>query len=465
MELLLNLELPVDELVSSRSRPLTAQPPALSGLYAIFLREESEIPGIASRPRGIVYIGKSANLGQREFDTHFADGGTGVSTLRRSLGALLREELNLAAAAPIAAESAPNAKHFGFDTAGEKRLTAWMIENLEVGFCPAAPERIEEIEKDLIAELEPVFNLTGWDHPNRGEIERLRKVCADEAAGEAAVAPGPVNPMNLFNLLRLHQSDLDASECKVHLAVWNGYEDPLDLYLAGKFDAWQAEQKGKNFRLPYVVSLIKTPQPHVWLFAGVYSSNGCRNKEETGLYEYDLTRVESCADLSGRLYVFFQRTGRASYLLAQKWADRMTIVEYRATPLRVAEFPGYSNVLVRKPVLDIIVSEAIESWKAALSSVAGVYLISDTKAGKLYVGSATGVGGIWQRWVDYSQTGHGGNKKLRDVLNDEGPGHANHFQYSILEIADTHASHEDIIERETFWKNVLLTREYGYNGN
>jgi hypothetical protein len=36
--------------------------------------------------------------------------------------------------------------------------------------------------------------------------------------------------------------------------------------------------------------------------------------------------------------------------------------------------------------------------RGALSSVAGVYLISDTLDGRLYVGSASGQGSFWQRW-------------------------------------------------------------------
>ena len=37
------------------------------------------------------------------------------------------------------------------------------------------------------------------------------------------------------------------------------------------------------------------------------------------------------------------------------------------------------------------------------------------------------------------------------------------FQYSILEIADTHASDDDILDRESYWMKVLKTREFGLN--
>jgi len=78
---------------------------------------------------------------------------------------------------------------------------------------------------------------------------------------------------------------------------------------------------------------------------------------------------------------------------------------------------------------------------------------------------ATGSEGIWQRCSDYSANGHGGNKELSDLLKTEGSDYSHHFQYSILEIADTHASDQDILTRESYWKQVLRTREFGYNAN
>jgi hypothetical protein len=74
-------------------------------------------------------------------------------------------------------------------------------------------------------------------------------------------------------------------------------------------------------------------------------------------------------------------------------------------------------------------------------------------------------GGIWQRWSDYSKAGHGGNVELKALLQKEGQGRANNFRFSILEIADVHASAEDILQRESHWKNILLTRTNGLNRN
>jgi hypothetical protein len=145
----------------------------------------------------------------------------------------------------------------------------------------------------------------------------------------------------------------------------------------------------------------------------------------------------------------------------------MRVGELMARRLEVEAFPGFSNVILPKQKLDIIVAQEIESWKSALASVAGVYLITDTKTGRHYVGSAYGEGGIWGRWAAYSWSGHGNNKILNDLLQKQGPDYSRNFQFSILETADTNASKEDVLARETHWKNKLCSREChgGYNAN
>jgi hypothetical protein len=115
--------------------------------------------------------------------------------------------------------------------------------------------------------------------------------------------------------------------------------------------------------------------------------------------------------------------------------------------------------------LKIIVDQAISSWQGALRNIKGVYLIADKKTGKFYIGSATGGNGIWQRWVSYALNGHGGNHELIKLLESTTPDYKENFQYSILEIADFHTSDESIVKREIYWKNVLMSREHGYNSN
>ncbi|WP_369123980.1 GIY-YIG nuclease family protein [Bifidobacterium adolescentis] len=48
-----------------------------------------------------------------------------------------------------------------------------------------------------------------------------------------------------------------------------------------------------------------------------------------------------------------------------------------------------------------------------------MYVITNTDNGKLYVGSATGRNGIYQRWKNYIDNGHGGNTELRKLVEQQ----------------------------------------------
>ena len=108
--------------------------------------------------------------------------------------------------------------------------------------------------------------------------------------------------------------------------------------------------------------------------------------------------------------------------------------------------------------LQLTIGQNLGSWRGALSNMKGVYLISDTLHGKLYVGRATGEKGIWQRWRDYAVSAHGGNKDLKAVLEEKGKEHVHNFKYSVVEIADNYANDLYVLERELYWKGVLLSK-------
>jgi GIY-YIG catalytic domain len=270
--------------------------------------------------------------------------------------------------------------------------------------------------------------------------------------------------MNAFDILNLQAPAVIASDTKIHLACHNGKEDPLDVYLEGAFDEWQKVQTRKNFKRPYVLSLIAMKQPHAWLFGGLHQSGPPKPYKER-YWHYPLDEIPETKHLNGRLVINFERRSRQSYLNAEKWIGNLIVKEIFPEKIQFAKFLGFKSVLLTTQDLRKIVRDQLPDWLAALSSVAGVYLISDTRSGKLYVGSATGEGGLWQRWCSYASTGHGHNVELRAVMKELGGAHVEHFQYSILEIADTHTSPKEILQREFHWKSVLLSRLHGYNKN
>ena len=76
-----------------------------------------------------------------------------------------------------------------------------------------------------------------------------------------------------------------------------------------------------------------------------------------------------------------------------------------------------------------------------------------------YVGSAKGADSLLGRWLTYAADGHGGNKELR-AARARG---RRTYQVSVLEVVDEHTPDDTIEQIESYWKNKLLSREFGLN--
>ena len=73
---------------------------------------------------------------------------------------------------------------------------------------------------------------------------------------------------------------------------------------------------------------------------------------------------------------------------------------------------------------------------------------------------------LLQRWSNYVANGHGGNKELIELVNEKGFDYVKqNFQYSILENYNTKIDDHVILERESWWKEILQSRGFGYNSN
>ena len=255
---------------------------------------------------------------------------------------------------------------------------------------------------------------------------------------------------------------------KVHLAVNNGIDDPIDVFHEGGFPDWQQHQTARNFECEQVVALISLGDRR-WLFAGVYLRTSERPKRTRGgHYLYRLRELPGQKDLIGRVVVRWDRKGaRNSY----RWLESMgpiTVESYSLAEIPFREFPGWDKPWsLRWNDLQAIEANNVRSWIEPLSNVNGVYLITDhCKAscrGMQYVGIATGARGIWGRWASYALTGHGGNKKLRALLRSVGPEHARNFLYTILEQAPVTATVQTLAPREQHWMLVLGSKADGLN--
>ncbi len=155
--------------------------PPTPGVYAIFLKPGRALADVPAAADGLLYIGTSGNLAQRGPETHFQTGKSGFSTLRRTIGALLKDDLHLHARPRSPGPSKSNTTNFRFTDAGETDLTLWMSEHLQVSFATVQQEDLDAVEKDLIRGLQPPLNLTEWANPYRQPIKRARTRCRREA--------------------------------------------------------------------------------------------------------------------------------------------------------------------------------------------------------------------------------------------------------------------------------------------
>nr|GFC16447.1 hypothetical protein [Tanacetum cinerariifolium] len=127
----------------------------------------------------------------------------------------------------------------------------------------------------------------------------------------------------------------------------------------------------------------------------------------------------------------------------------MRVHSLRAKRLTVGDFPGFKAVDISHSTLKLVVKEQIDSWRSALSSVAGVYLISDREHHMLYVGSATGEGGIWARWETYAHGGHGGNVRLKALKAEKGKALAHSRCRAKWELARPRVDAHEALARKT----------------
>lgn len=185
--------------------------------------------------------------------------------------------------------------------------------------------------------------------------------------------------------------------------------------------------------------------------------------EDGSVAVYELARTDLLADLKDRLVIDW---GKGAIQWRQSGTVEKELLEIR--PARsVIDFPGYENVLLTFEELHEIVyhKDAHRIWEEKLSAVAGVYLITDTKTGRLYVGSASGEdGGIWNRWSEYAKTKHGGNKRLKALIAADAD-YCNNFQYSILEVLPLKREKKEVLDCEAQYKKKLLSIRFGLNDN
>jgi len=168
---------------------------------------------------------------------------------------------------------------------------------------------------------------------------------------------------------------------------------------------------------------------------------------------FDLVASEHLADLRNRLVIGWRspRTWRLNGPTAAAYPV-LEIADAEPVP-----FPGFDRLVLDYPQLQAVMREhRYASWRTALSSVVGIYLITDTLDGRQYVGKADGAESIRQRWSVYAANGHRSNVTLRNI-------DPNSFRFSLLRVFDPATPTHSIDAAESHFKNALDTRRHGLN--
>jgi len=195
-------------------------------------------------------------------------------------------------------------------------------------------------------------------------------------------------------------------------------------------------------------------------FVGVYRILGGKKIAEKNFY-YDIEEAQGFEDLKERVIIDW---GPATIQWQQWISNPKEIIEIHPG-LHYQQFTDYFDFILDFRQLSEIVNNQYSDWKRMLSVTKGIYLISDTRTGKLYVGSAYGDEGIWGRWVSYVATrGHGNNKTLKELIAaDELYGE--NFRFSILMLLPRTITADQAIEKEKLFKKKLGTNSFGLNNN
>lgn len=271
----------------------------------------------------------------------------------------------------------------------------------------------------------------------------------------------------LNDLLRFDTTEVPNVRVKFNIS--NGYDDPLDLYKTNPDEVnvtwflWHDDRRYFNVGQT-AICLLKL-RGDQWLLTTIKKIT--RLLDVTDGVGYDADEVKEYEQYFGRLVVEYHNPCRTMGRKYENVMDELEVVQILNEQYTGNEFPGYENVRLSYPLLKNIVDRQLPGWVDALRNQKAVYLITDTKTGKMYVGSATSqTGMLLQRWSSYAADGHGGNIELRELVKQQGLDYVKeNFQYSILENYNARMDDGYILKRESWWKETLRTREFGYNKN
>lgn len=261
----------------------------------------------------------------------------------------------------------------------------------------------------------------------------------------------------------------DYANTRIKFNQHNGTHDPMDLYLQNpdivnvRWFLWRSQRK--YYRVGQVAICLLKLSYDTWLLTTIKRITKDLDVNEGVNYEGE--KLEEYRKYFGRVILKYHKTFQTQCREYGSICDDLEVLEVLPALFDGDEFPGYDRVRLSYAQLHSITARQKKSWIAALENQKAVYLITDKHTGKLYVGSATSDNGmLLARWSSYAENGHGDNVKLKALVSQKGFEYIKeNFQYSILENYNARVDDHIILERESWWKEALQSRVFGYNGN
>ena len=197
-----------------------------------------------------------------------------------------------------------------------------------------------------------------------------------------------MQPIALASVL---PADLDPSTCKLHCAVFNGQNHPIDILAndPAEWQRWNSWRGDKNdFNRQFIFALAQDRHdPSLWLFGGTWEVTGRRPEPRT--FSYDVILRE---DLMGpfvrRLYIRLHLAGRQRRRTMESCLDEMSVSSILEEAFAGDPFPGHDRINHTLAYLQVIVGQQRADWRIALEHMKGVYVTGNRR-------SVRG-GGLWR---------------------------------------------------------------------
>jgi hypothetical protein len=229
-----------------------------------------------------------------------------------------------------------------------------------------------------------------------------------------------------------------------------------------RFETYQSTQSKDRFPVGGLLASFVVTEARKTVFVGLYRVRGVDSlptgsvdvllgHDTSGHCTYDLRLLDEMADYRDRLVIEWGPGVRTWVQRAEGKAKPVVEIAQQYEP----RFPGFREFARRIDDVPTLPN----GWQQVLRSVKGVYLLVDVESGQQYVGSAKGTDSLLGRWLTYAEDGHGGNIALKAAARAG----RRTYEVSVLEVVDENTPDMTIEQIESYWKNKLLSREFGLN--